>query len=139
MMLQREILLIQITISSTLNNTSRSIKIQIDVLTKETIKSNGLKSVSIIIGIIATCFMIYNYMNPDATAKTAAYVAEHTSTMLNRTNTLFRHDYGEVEDQEDKEVRDLPGSEKIRVLRIRNPASHMKSKEKKSLAKDGTQ
>ena len=38
--------------------------------------------------------------------------------MLNRTNTLFRHDYGEVEDQEDKEVRDLPGSEKVRVLGI---------------------
>ena len=60
MMPTREILLIQITISSTLINTSRSIKIQIDVLTEETIKANGLKSVSTISGIIATCFMIYN-------------------------------------------------------------------------------
>ena len=77
--------------------TSKGIKNQNDVLTKETVKAHGMKSVSAISGIIVKCFMIYNYMGPETTLKTAAYVAAHSSTMLNRTNTLFSHGYGDDE------------------------------------------
>ena len=75
--------------------TSKGNKIQNDVLTNETVKAHGVKSVSAISGIIAKCFMIYNYMSPDTTAKTAAFVAAGTSNILNRTNTFFRHGYGD--------------------------------------------
>ena len=33
-------------------------------------------------------------MSPDTALKAAAYVAAHTSTLLNRTNTLFSHGHG---------------------------------------------
>ena len=46
-------------------------------------------------GIIATCFMIYNYMNPGTTEKTAALVAAGTNKILNKTNSLFSHGYGD--------------------------------------------
>ena len=49
--------------------TSRGIKIQNDVLTKETIEANALKAVSTIGEILGTCFTIYNYMCPDTTVK----------------------------------------------------------------------
>ena len=71
--------------------TSKDIKNQNDVQTKETFKANVIKSVSAISGIIITCFMIYKYMSPDTTLKTAAYVAAHTITILNRTDTVFSH------------------------------------------------
>ena len=73
--------------------TSKGIKIQDDVLNKETIKAYGLKAVSSISGIVGTCFMIYNYMSPETTVKTAALVAAG-SNILNRTNTLFNYGYG---------------------------------------------
>ena len=49
--------------------TSRGIKIQNDVLSKETIKANALKVVSCSGGTAGTCFMIYTYISPDTTAK----------------------------------------------------------------------
>ena len=51
---------------------SKRIKIQKYVLTKETVKASGLKTVSAVSGIIAKCFMIYIYMCPDSSSKTAA-------------------------------------------------------------------
>ena len=74
--------------------TSRGIKIQIDVLTKETIKANAFKAVSGISEIAGTCFMIYNYLSPDSTVKTAGLVAAGASSILNRTNTLLLYGYG---------------------------------------------
>ena len=45
-------------------------------------------------------------MSPDTSVKTAGLVAPGASNILNRTNTLFNHGYGddevEVEDKEDK-------------------------------------
>ena len=59
------------------------------------VKADGLKTVSVICGIIGTCFMIYKYISPDTTAKAAALVAAGTSNIFNRTNTLFNYGYGE--------------------------------------------
>ena len=36
---------------------------------------------------MARCFMIRNYISPDTTAKTAAFVAAGTSNVFNRTIT----------------------------------------------------
>ena len=91
-------------------STSGGIRIQNLVLTKETVKANCLKLVSSVCGIMGTCFIIHNYLSPDTAVKTAALIAGGASNVLNRTNTLFRHRYGEVEDQ-DKGVGDLPDSE----------------------------
>ena len=41
--------------------------------------------------------MIESYMSPDTTVKTVARVAAGTSNILNRTNTLFSHGYGDDE------------------------------------------
>ena len=49
--------------------TSKGIKIQNDVLTKESVKANGLSIVSSVCGIMGTCILIYNYISPDTTAK----------------------------------------------------------------------
>ena len=62
--------------------TSKGIKIQNHVLTKETVKADGLKLVSAVCEILGTCFMIYNYISPDTTVKTAALVAASTSNIL---------------------------------------------------------
>ena len=75
----------------TLNN----IKNQNDVLTKEMVKAKGFRIVSTSSGIIGTCFMIYNFMSPDTTIKTAGYVAMGATNMLNRANTLVNGGYGE--------------------------------------------
>ena len=80
--------------------TSRGIRIQNDVLTKETIKANGLRILSCLGGIAGTCFMIYNYMSPDSTVKTAALAAADSSNILNRTNTLINYGYGEDESED---------------------------------------
>ena len=80
--------------------TSRGIKIQY-VLTKEIIKANALKVVSGISGIIGACFLIYNYMSPDSTVKTAALVTAGASNILNRTNTLFNYCYRDNDDEVD--------------------------------------
>ena len=46
-------------------STLKDVKIQNDVLTQEMVKADGFKLASFILGIISTCFMIYNYMSPD--------------------------------------------------------------------------
>ena len=59
------------------------------------VKAKGFRIVSTISGIIATCFMVYNFMSPDTTIKTAGYVAMGASNMVNRANTLVNVGYGE--------------------------------------------
>ena len=100
---------------------------------------------------MGTCFIIYNYISPGTAVKTAALVAGGASNVLNRTNTLFRQGYREVQDQ-DTEVRDLPDSEdqKLGIFDSQMNSkensedqklgifdSQMNSKEKISFAKDG--
>ena len=75
--------------------TLKGIKIQNDVLTQEMIKVDGFRLASTILGIIGTCFMIYNYMSPDTTVKTAGHVATSASSMLNRASILVNFEYGE--------------------------------------------
>ena len=85
--------------------TLKGIKIQNDVLTKEMIRANGFRLISTILGNLGTCFIIYNYMGPDTTVKTAGHVVTGASNILNRANTLvngtssmFHHfGYGEEE------------------------------------------
>ena len=74
--------------------TSKSIKIQHDGLTKETVKAAGLKLVSAVFVILGTCFMIYNYMSPDTTVNTAALVIAGARNILNKTNTLINFGCG---------------------------------------------
>ena len=70
-------------------------KIQNDVLTKEMIKADGFRLISTILGIIGTYFMIYNYMSPDTTVKTAGHLATSANNILNRASTLVNFGYGE--------------------------------------------
>ena len=92
-------LMINATVRNTINHdnyqfyfnkllTLKGIKIQNDVLTQETVKADGFRLASTILGIIGTCFMIYNYMSPDTTVKTVGHVATGASYILNRTSTL---------------------------------------------------
>ena len=74
---------------------SRDIKIQYDVLTKETVKADGIKILSTIRGIIASFFMIYNCIKPDPAVRTAAQVTAHSSHMINRTGALLNYGLGE--------------------------------------------
>ena len=68
--------------------TLKGIKIQNYVLTQEMVKADGFRLASTFLGIISTCFMIYNYMSPDTTVKTAGHVATSASNILNRASTL---------------------------------------------------
>ena len=52
-------------------------------------------------------------MTPDTTVKTAAYVAAHTSTMLNRTNTLFSHGYGDEDVESCLTVRQTSFTDRV--------------------------
>ena len=70
--------------------TSRGIKIQNDVIKKETIKVNGLKSVSAMSGIMSAIFVIHNYMNPDTTVKSAGLVAAGAINILNRKKYIVQ-------------------------------------------------
>ena len=72
----------------------KGIKKQNDVLTKEMIRAVGFSLASFILGIIGTSFMIYNYMNPYTTVRTAAHVATDASHLLNRTSTLLNYAWG---------------------------------------------
>ena len=63
-------------------STSKDVKTQNDVLIKETVNGFGLKTVSSVSGIMASCFIGYNYMSPDTTVETAALVADATSNIL---------------------------------------------------------
>ena len=75
--------------------TIKGIKIQNDVLTQEKIKAPGFRLISIILGIISPGFMIYNYVYPVTTVKTAGVVAMGASSMLNRASALVNYGYGE--------------------------------------------
>ena len=52
------------------------------------VKVDGFRLSSTFFGIIGTCFMIYNYMSPDTTVKTAGHLATGASNKLNRASTL---------------------------------------------------
>ena len=79
--------------------TLKGIKIQNDVLSKEMIKADCFSLISTILGIIGTCFMIYNYMeliiSPDTTVKTAGHVTTSACNILNRASTLVNFGFGE--------------------------------------------
>ena len=64
---------------------------------KKKIKRNGFRLISTILGIISPGFMIYNYIYPDTTVKTAGVVAMSASTMLNRASTLVNFGCGQEE------------------------------------------
>ena len=74
--------------------TLKGIKIQKDVLTQK-IKANGFRLISTILEIISAGFMIYNYIYPDTTVKTAGVVAMGASSMLNRASRLVTYGYEE--------------------------------------------
>ena len=76
--------------------TSRDIKIQNDVLTKEKINTNWAKHISGISGGLSALIMIYNCINPDTTVRTAAQVTAHASHIINRTDALMNYAWGEV-------------------------------------------
>ena len=86
----------------------KGIKIQNDVLTQEMVKADGFRLASTILGIIGTCFMIYNYMSPDTTVKTAGHVATSASNILNRASTLVNFGCGE-EEQRKQFIEKLQG------------------------------
>ena len=81
--------------------TLKGIKIQNDVLTQKMVKTDGLRLASTILGIIGTCFMIYNYMSSDTTVKTAGHMATSASNILNRARTLVN--FGCSEEEQRKE------------------------------------
>ena len=58
-------------------------------------------------GIAGTCFMIYNYISPDTTVKTAALLAAGASSILNRTNNLINYVYGTPSDYMNQETGTL--------------------------------
>ena len=61
------------------------------------VKADGFRLASTILGIIGTCFMIYNCMSPDTTVKTAGHVATSAIIILNRASTLVSFGCGEEE------------------------------------------
>ena len=65
-----------------------NIKIQNDVLSKETIMGKGIKSLSTIGGIISSGLIIFSYIYPDIISRNVGSVAMGASTMLSRINTL---------------------------------------------------
>ena len=75
--------------------TSRGIKIQNDVLTKEKIATNWAKYIEGISVGLSALFWIYNCIKPDTTVRTAEKVTAHASHMINRTGTLFNYAWGE--------------------------------------------
>ena len=89
--------------------TLKGVKIQNDVLTKEMIKADGFRLISAVLGIIGTCFMIYNYLSSDTTVKTAGHVATSASNILNRASTLVNgsssmfHHFGYGEEEQRKQ------------------------------------
>ena len=77
--------------------TLKGIKIQNDVLKQKMVKAGGFRLASTILGIMGTSFMIYNYMSPDTTVKTAGHVATSASNILNKASTLVNFGCGEEE------------------------------------------
>ena len=81
---------------------------QNDVLTQEMVKADDFGLASTILGIIGTFFMIYNYMSPDTTVKTAGHVETSASYILNRASTLVKFGCGE-EEQRKQFIEKLQG------------------------------
>ena len=77
--------------------TSRGIKIQNEVLTKETIEANTLIVVSYLGRIAGACFIKYNYISPNTTVKTAGLVAAGASSIINWTNALINYGWTKYE------------------------------------------
>ena len=75
--------------------TSRGIKIQNDVLTKEKIATYWAKYIGGISGGLSALFWTYNCIKPDTTVRTAKQVTAHASHLINRTGTLFNYACGE--------------------------------------------
>ena len=75
----------------------KGIKTQNDVLTQEMVKADGFRLAATNLGITGTCFMIYNYMSPDTTVKTAGHVATSARKILNGAITLVNFGCGEEE------------------------------------------
>ena len=75
--------------------TSRGIKYQNGVLTKEKIATNWAKYIGGISGDLSALFWIYNCIKRDTTVRTAAQVTAHASQTINRTGTLFNYAWGE--------------------------------------------
>ena len=73
---------------------SRDIKSQIDVLTNETVKAAGIKTLFTISGKTASFFIIYNCIKPDPAVRTAAQVTAHASHIINRTSAFFKYGLG---------------------------------------------
>ena len=86
--------------------TLKIIKIQNDVLTQEMVKADGFRLSSTILGFLGTCFIIYNYISPDTTVKSARHVATSASNILNRAITLVNgtlsmfHNFGYGEEKQ---------------------------------------
>ena len=72
------------------------------------LKADGFRLVSTILGIIGTCFMIYNYLSPDTTVKTARHDATSASIILNFASTLVNFTCGE-EEQRKQFIEKLQG------------------------------
>ena len=77
-----------------------NIKIQNNVSTKEMIMGKGIKSLSLIGGIISSGLIIFSYIYPDIISRNAGSVAMGASTMLSRVNTLVNVGYGEEFDND---------------------------------------
>ena len=80
--------------------TLKGFKIQNGVLTQQMVKADDFRLASTFLGIIGTCFMIYNYTSPDATVKTAEHVETSASNTLNRASTLVNFGWGEEKAKE---------------------------------------
>ena len=74
------------------------------------VKADGFRLASTILGIIGTYYMIYNYMSPDTTVKTAGHVATSASILLHRASTLVNgttsifHHLGCGEEEQRKQI-----------------------------------
>ena len=101
---------------------SRGIRIQNDVLTKETVNAQWLKCVSTFFGIICSALTIYNPMSPNTTVRAAGRMAADASTVLNKTNTLYNYGYGEDFVNDDVEDKiNVTVNDKVNVKFNRNP------------------
>ena len=74
--------------------TSRGIKIQNIVLTKETVRAISINYTGYAAMAISLLLSIYNILKPDPTARAAAQVITRAGQLINRTNTLPSFAYG---------------------------------------------
>ena len=78
--------------------TSKGIKIQSDVLTKEKFVTNSLKYGGLIMGNVGLILWIYETFKPDTTVKTVARAVTRVSHFTNRTPSSMNSAYGEEHD-----------------------------------------